>query len=135
MQIIGQFPLKCQIFSLFLILLGQTSCIREIGQSSIIQNSHELHDSLDKECSLNGAYNHIASKCDCDPGWKGETCAFLSLGPAPPPLNPKRGISPGVAIPDIPTWGGGASFEGGKWHLLVGSLAINMDNNSLAGYP
>ena len=135
MQIICQFPLKYLIFPLILILLWRTSSILGIDQSSIIQTTHDLHDLLDKDCSLNGEYNPITSKCKCDPGWKGETCAFLSLGPAPPPLDPMRGISPGVSIPDIPTWGGGASFEDGKWHLLVGSLAINMHNNSLAGYP
>ena len=87
------------------------------------------------DCSLNGVYDTLNRKCECDSGWKGETCSILSLAPAPPPKNPSKGVVPGVAVPDVPTWGGGAAFEDGKWHLLVGSLAINKHNNSVAGYP
>ena len=89
----------------------------------------------DLDCSLNGVYDTLNRRCECDSGWKGETCSILSLAPAPPPKNPSKGVVPGVAVPDVPTWGGGAAFEDGKWHLLVGSLAINKHNNSVAGYP
>ena len=129
------FSSKYYIFYFFVILIHQsTLMVAKYASSSRPFPIQDFQVSNNEECSLNGVHNPVDSKCECDPGWKGDTCAFLSLAPAPPPLNPDQGYAPGVAIPDTPTWGGGASFEGGRWHLLVGSRAINTNNNSYAGY-
>ena len=88
-----------------------------------------------EECSLNGDYNFITLKCECFQGWKGDSCETLSLVPVDPLLYNESGGTPGVAIPDNPTWGGGAAFEGGKWHLIVGARAVDMHNNTQSDYP
>ena len=120
---------------LVLIMIQQIALTDAEAKISRSSQLNEPKDLQDKDCSLNGIYDASKQNCKCDPGWKGDMCSILSLAPAPPPKFPSRGIVPGVAVPDVPTWGGGATFEGGKWHLLVGSLAINKHNNSLAGYP
>ena len=80
-------------------------------------------------CSLNGVYNATAQTCACDAGWRGSACAVLDVLPATPPA------SYGLHNASTPTWGGGAVFEGGRWHLIVGSRAIDFANNTLADYP
>ena len=67
-----------------------------------------------KECSLNGQWQ--GSRCDCDPGWKGDSCSILDLAPADP-------LAHGCAVQSVPTWGGGAVYTDGRWHLIVGSRA------------
>ena len=80
-------------------------------------------------CSLNGVHNATAQTCACDAGWRGSACAVLDVLPATPPA------SYGLHNASTPTWGGGAVFEGGRWHLIVGSRAIDFANNTLADYP
>ena len=38
--------------------------------------------SLSRKCEMNGRCN-AAGSCDCEPGWRGPTCAALKLGPTP----------------------------------------------------
>ena len=85
---------------------------------------------LGEQCSLNGHWANAL--CQCDPGWKGSSCAELDLVPASP-------SSYGLTDFDTPSWGGGAVWVASenKWHLIVGSRAAAPPNNSdaLADYP
>eukprot|EP00729_Bicosta_minor_P014653 gene14653-23843_t len=96
-------------------------------------------------CGLNGNYHtpkrkHIKAGCVCDSGWMGPSCSVLNLA-LMQPLKQQHGQQlsqqqvPGVDLPNQPTWGGGAVFEDGKWHFLVGARAVDRRNNSLDGYP
>jgi len=76
-------------------------------------------------CGLNGGF--INGACVCDSGWHGPSCSELHLAPASP-------IAYGLQD-TLPTWGGGATFADGHWHLIVGSLAQDLGNNSLHFYP
>lgn len=106
-------------------------CILLLLVFSSISIRSDAITTLPEECSLNGVYNPYTFSCECNKGWKGDTCGVIALAPAP---HTARDISPGVAIPGVPTWGGGAMYEDERWHLIVGSRAVNMHNNTLEDY-
>ena len=80
-------------------------------------------------CALNGAPDPSTGICYCDAGWQGNRCAELDVLPAP------SDGRYGLHDPSIPTWGGGAVFENGHWHLIVGARAIASANDSITDYP
>jgi hypothetical protein len=72
------------------------------------------------DCSLNGVCS--ASQCDCDPGWHGVACQFLSIGAAPP------GGMYGYGEPfQTTSWGGNAIWDNATgvplWHLFAAEIA------------
>eukprot|EP00040_Diaphanoeca_grandis_P019234 m.101357 g.101357 ORF g.101357 m.101357 type:complete len:436 (-) comp27326_c1_seq2:120-1427(-) len=80
----------------------------------------------DEACGLNGIFK--GATCTCDQGWTGNQCSMLDLAPA--------SVSAfGVYDELNPTWGGGAVFEGGNWHMLVGSRALANTNDTITDYP
>jgi hypothetical protein len=80
-------------------------------------------------CALNGAPDPSTGVCRCDAGWKGHRCAELNVLTA---LSDGRY---GLHDPKTPTWGGGAVFEDGHWHLIVGARAISSPDDSITDYP
>jgi len=100
--------------------------------SDFVKHSYSV---INRECSLNGLYNPATKSCKCHKPWKGVNCAELHLAPVESNQYTAKGITPGVNIPGLPTWGGGAKFEEGRWHLIVGARAVNLHNNTLEDYP
>ncbi len=94
-------------------------------------NPHKEVYSISESCGLNGFFEN--KTCICDAGWKGDHCHQINLLPVRAKF--EKNELPGANIPNIPTWGGGAVFENDHWHLVVGSRAVNMHNNTLEGYP
>ena len=80
-------------------------------------------------CALNGAPDPSSGVCRCDAGWKGHRCAELNVLPAF--ADGRYGLHDHKA----PTWGGGAVFEDGHWHLIVGARAIASPDDSITDYP
>ena len=80
-------------------------------------------------CALNGVPDEATGICKCDPGWKGTRCAELNVQPAP--SDGRYGLHAHAT----PTWGGGAVFEDGHWHLIVGARAVASPNDAITDYP
>lgn len=82
----------------------------------------------ENHCGLNGELNASSGRCECDVGWRGSSCSEIDLLPASP-------AAFGLVDDQIPTWGGGAVFEDGHWHLIVGARAVASSNDTLTDYP
>ena len=80
-------------------------------------------------CALNGAPDPDTGRCACFGGWTGPRCAELAVLPAP-----SDGRF-GLHAASTPTWGGGAVFEAGHWHLIVGARAVASANDTKTDYP
>ena len=78
-------------------------------------------------CALNGELR--SGRCVCDAGWTGERCSTLDVRPVP------SDGRYGLHDPAVPTWGGGAVWEAGRWHLIVGARAVASANDSVTDYP
>jgi len=71
-----------------------------------------------RDCSLNGACAADGS-CACDAGWKGRQCGQLALQPVD---KSALGFSPVEGGANMSSWGGGAWFAEGAWHLWASRL-------------
>ena len=69
-------------------------------------------------CFGNGDCN--GGLCVCDVGWRGSQCSQLDLLPA------KRAAHGLPLNSRMPTWGGSAEFEDGRWHFFTGAKLYNM---------
>ena len=68
-------------------------------------------------CSLNG--DCVNQACECDLGWKGDSCGELDLNPVPIVAYGYDGLTSNTS-----SWGGGPPvFDGTKWHLFVSEIA------------
>ena len=83
--------------------------------------------SAHSQCGLNGDFDTVAGRCKCNAGWRGPTCSEIDLLPASPA---RFGLHDSLT----PTWGGGAVFQSGAWHLIVGARAEGFANYTLNDY-
>ncbi len=102
--------------------------VHEILNTGILQSLPQKATGREA-CALNGAPDPSTGICKCNAGWKGLRCAELDVLPVP------SDGRYGLHDPAIPTWGGGAVFEDGHWHLIVGARAIASANDSITDYP
>lgn len=82
-------------------------------------------------CSLLGDCNADGT-CTCDPGWKGENCGVLDLGPA------KR-LGGGFRNSTFASWGGTVVKVGETYHMWLSAMANNctlreFSTNSLSAH-
>ena len=64
-------------------------------------------------CSSNG--DCVYDLCHCDASWSGGTCKTMGFLPA-------KSIQGYGMQPNVTTWGGGAIYDGQKYHLYVGAM-------------
>eukprot|EP01043_Picozoa_sp_COSAG02_P059923 COSAG02_NODE_7727_length_2873_cov_6.172275_1_plen_200_part_00 len=105
----------------------QSSAPKGSRQAKSLLSPHNINGR--EACALNGAPDPSTGICNCDAGWHGNRCAELDVVPVP------SDGRYGLHDPSIPTWGGGAVFEDGHWHLIVGARAIASTNDSITDYP
>merc|ERR1719446_1647776 len=65
------------------------------------------------DCSLNG--DCVDGVCHCDAPWSGGTCETMRFKPV-------KKIQGYGMQPNLTTWGGGAIFDGSKYHLFVSAM-------------